>query len=160
MQELWGGCSLHFFHGDKASIFQKNTDKACWGCLLKHSKSPSHQSFPCFPGAFPKIKHWLYFDGMYEQTKRYSLKSNALLVWKKNPRTVNITNPWKRVLKLLYHYYIFYKPFLLSLLLTTNSPFSDSGVLFQVTCIIRAWLFCILPMHSCQDLISWWHPRL
>ena len=51
-------------------------------------------------------------------------------------------------------------PFLLSLLLTTNSPFSDSGVLFQVTCIIRAWLFCILPMHSCQYLISWWHPQL
>lgn len=123
VQELWRGCSLHFFHGDKASIFQKSTDKTCWGCLLKHSKSPSHHSFPRFPGAFPKIKHWLYF-GTYEQTKRYSLKSNALLAWKKNkPQTVNITNPWEHVLKLLFLCYIFCKSFLLSLLLTTNSHF-------------------------------------
>lgn len=42
---------------------------------------------------------------------------------KKKTITVNITNPWKHILKLLYLYYIFYKSFLLSLLLTTNSCF-------------------------------------
>lgn len=39
------------------------------------------------------------------------------------PQTVNITNPWEHVLKLLFLCYIFCKSFLLSLLLTTNSRF-------------------------------------
>lgn len=66
---------------------------------------------------------------------RYNFKSKALLAGKKikHNKTLNITNPWRCVLKLSDHYYMFYNPLFMALLLITNSD-------FQILVCIFNWL--------------------